>query len=160
MPRQSGSRIQFGRASRAAAADTSQFSNATPHYLGNTTTRNNNTNLDTTTRNNNTNLDSIIQVPEEHPGDAHSEHCGRSEKLAEGQTNSERAESPLRSQATVVWDAHRAGKCRPCSFFRARLDGCRLGMACSYCHFCTPAEATRRRTQINTARRRKQAFHP
>eukprot|EP00931_Biecheleriopsis_adriatica_P059531 TRINITY_DN3562_c0_g1_i1.p1 TRINITY_DN3562_c0_g1~~TRINITY_DN3562_c0_g1_i1.p1 ORF type:complete len:179 (+),score=29.00 TRINITY_DN3562_c0_g1_i1:76-612(+) len=32
---------------------------------------------------------------------------------------------------------HENGTCKPCSYFLAKADGCRLGDQCSFCHLCS-----------------------
>eukprot|EP00930_Biecheleria_cincta_P021303 TRINITY_DN15827_c0_g1_i1.p1 TRINITY_DN15827_c0_g1~~TRINITY_DN15827_c0_g1_i1.p1 ORF type:complete len:224 (-),score=45.90 TRINITY_DN15827_c0_g1_i1:611-1282(-) len=36
--------------------------------------------------------------------------------------------------------AHRLGRCRPCSYYWLKDDGCRMGDACTFCHICTAEE--------------------
>ncbi|CAE8591455.1 unnamed protein product [Polarella glacialis] len=33
--------------------------------------------------------------------------------------------------------AHRPGKCRPCGYHYFKVDGCRQGDDCEFCHFCS-----------------------
>ncbi|CAE7232714.1 unnamed protein product, partial [Symbiodinium pilosum] len=50
---------------------------------------------------------------------------------------------------------HCAGTCRPCIFFHRMDDGCRMGNACSHCHFCSPIEAKTRRNRICRERKKR-----
>eukprot|EP00931_Biecheleriopsis_adriatica_P046083 TRINITY_DN26442_c0_g3_i1.p1 TRINITY_DN26442_c0_g3~~TRINITY_DN26442_c0_g3_i1.p1 ORF type:complete len:164 (-),score=14.53 TRINITY_DN26442_c0_g3_i1:440-931(-) len=45
--------------------------------------------------------------------------------------------------------AHDEGTCRPCAYFWAKADGCRLGADCAFCHLCPPEEFKRRRKEKN-----------
>ena len=74
-------------------------------------------------------------------------------------------QEPLRSEAQVresgperqarILELHLAGTCRPCSFRNAMNDGCRMGDMCSYCHWCTPEEARRRKNRLCWDRKRE-----
>ncbi|CAE8658812.1 unnamed protein product, partial [Polarella glacialis] len=33
--------------------------------------------------------------------------------------------------------AHRLGKCKPCGYHYFKVDGCRQGDDCEFCHFCS-----------------------
>jgi hypothetical protein len=41
--------------------------------------------------------------------------------------------------------AHNAGKCTPCNYFWHKVDGCRQGDECSFCHLCPKTEIKQRR---------------
>eukprot|EP00439_Symbiodinium_sp_Y106_P041737 s3578_g5.t1 len=47
-------------------------------------------------------------------------------------------------QLTEAELRHERGECRPCAYFFYKKDGCRLGMACEFCHLCPRGEANRR----------------
>lgn len=42
-------------------------------------------------------------------------------------------------------EAHENGTCKPCRFFHMKEEGCRIGAACKFCHYCTREEARRER---------------
>ncbi|CAE8603991.1 unnamed protein product [Polarella glacialis] len=33
--------------------------------------------------------------------------------------------------------AHHLGKCKPCGYLYSKVDGCRQGDDCEFCHFCS-----------------------
>lgn len=52
--------------------------------------------------------------------------------------------------------AHRLGKCRPCSYYYLKADGCRMGDACEFCHLCTAEEVkVKRKTTKKEMRAQK-----
>ena len=56
---------------------------------------------------------------------------------------------------TSVWQSHRAGVCTPCLFYTRKSDGCRLGEACPFCHFCSAEQASRKRNHLLWQRRKE-----
>jgi hypothetical protein len=42
-------------------------------------------------------------------------------------------------------EAHVKGECRPCAYFLYKVDGCRRGEQCSFCHLCSEGERKKRR---------------
>ncbi|CAE7500489.1 unnamed protein product [Symbiodinium sp. CCMP2592] len=60
---------------------------------------------------------------------------------------------PVNQSLFQIWQAHLANACKPCIFINRKGDGCRKGNLCSHCHFCTPAEAKRRRNRLCGERR-------
>eukprot|EP00440_Ansanella_granifera_P056358 gb/GFBE01061079.1/.p1 GENE.gb/GFBE01061079.1/~~gb/GFBE01061079.1/.p1 ORF type:complete len:198 (+),score=34.92 gb/GFBE01061079.1/:1-594(+) len=46
--------------------------------------------------------------------------------------------------------AHEAGTCKPCAYFRTKVDGCQRGDDCTFCHLCT--WETVRQQHINAKR--------
>ena len=53
----------------------------------------------------------------------------------------------LSRQVAQVTQAHRAGTCKPCAYFFAKADGCRLHNSCEFCHLCPPGEIKKRKKQ-------------
>mmetsp|Transcript_26513 Transcript_26513/g.62064 ORF Transcript_26513/g.62064 Transcript_26513/m.62064 type:complete len:129 (-) Transcript_26513:238-624(-) len=89
-----------------------------------------------------------------------SEICrSRSEpQLTKPRIDTETSENDIESDSVdehqcQIWQAHCANTCRPCIFINRKKDGCRKGNLCSHCHFCTPAEAKRRRNRLCAERR-------
>eukprot|EP00933_Yihiella_yeosuensis_P031163 TRINITY_DN2471_c0_g1_i1.p1 TRINITY_DN2471_c0_g1~~TRINITY_DN2471_c0_g1_i1.p1 ORF type:complete len:245 (-),score=49.85 TRINITY_DN2471_c0_g1_i1:840-1574(-) len=55
-----------------------------------------------------------------------------------------------KSSAASVWDpknAHELGKCKPCSYFYFKADGCRRGDDCQFCHICSLDEVKAKKRQ-------------
>lgn len=50
--------------------------------------------------------------------------------------------SPFEHKAVTMMELHDAGKCRPCAFVCDKR-GCRAGLACSFCHMCSPEELSK-----------------
>lgn len=71
----------------------------------------------------------------------------------------ESAKEHAQDEPTCFMDtlvAHRLGKCRPCSYFYLKADGCRMGDACEFCHLCTAEEVkVKRRTTKKEIRAQK-----
>lgn len=42
---------------------------------------------------------------------------------------------------------HLRHECQPCAYFHAKLDGCRWGADCNYCHLCPSGEIRKRKKQ-------------
>eukprot|EP00931_Biecheleriopsis_adriatica_P109318 TRINITY_DN8357_c0_g2_i1.p2 TRINITY_DN8357_c0_g2~~TRINITY_DN8357_c0_g2_i1.p2 ORF type:complete len:179 (-),score=46.83 TRINITY_DN8357_c0_g2_i1:193-729(-) len=40
------------------------------------------------------------------------------------------------TQAMIKLEAHIKGECKPCAYFHQKVDGCRWGDDCSFCHLC------------------------
>jgi len=41
---------------------------------------------------------------------------------------------------SAMSELHKLGQCRPCLYFHHKVDGCRQGSDCRFCHMCTPDE--------------------
>jgi len=54
-------------------------------------------------------------------------------------------------------EQHARGTCTPCSFFAFKVDGCRQGDACPFCHLCSAKEAKTRRKQQRKAIKEEKA---
>ncbi|CAE8605535.1 unnamed protein product [Polarella glacialis] len=62
----------------------------------------------------------------------------RTEASAEASTEASADTSPVKS--CVLEEkllAHRLGKCKPCGYLCFKVDGCRQGADCEFCHFCS-----------------------
>jgi len=44
-----------------------------------------------------------------------------------------------------VLEMHRLGQCTPCNYFLYKVDGCRQGSDCSFCHLCPKGEIKKRK---------------
>ncbi|CAE8655705.1 unnamed protein product [Polarella glacialis] len=54
--------------------------------------------------------------------------------------------------------AHRLGKCKPCGYLYFKVDGCRQGDDCKFCHFCSLDDVKdRKRSSKGQARAIKRA---
>jgi hypothetical protein len=42
-------------------------------------------------------------------------------------------------------DLHNTGNCTPCNYFHYKIDGCRMGDACPFCHLCAKGEVKKRK---------------
>jgi hypothetical protein len=42
---------------------------------------------------------------------------------------------------------HQIGQCTPCNYFRYKVDGCRQGADCVFCHHCPKGELKRRKKE-------------
>lgn len=42
-------------------------------------------------------------------------------------------------------ELHRLGQCMPCNYFWYKIDGCRQGADCTFCHFCPKGEINKRK---------------
>ncbi|CAK9114237.1 unnamed protein product [Durusdinium trenchii] len=51
-------------------------------------------------------------------------------------------------------ELHNTRRCVPCLFFTTKADGCRMGEACAWCHFCTRSEMKREQNRLRFLRRR------
>lgn len=51
----------------------------------------------------------------------------------------------LSRQVGRVTEEHKAGTCKPCAYFFAKADGCRLHNSCNFCHLCPPGEIKKRK---------------
>lgn len=45
----------------------------------------------------------------------------------------------------VTLEMHKLGQCTPCNYFWYKIDGCRQGSECSFCHFCPKGEIKKRK---------------
>lgn len=43
--------------------------------------------------------------------------------------------------------AHLRGECKPCAYFMYKIDGCRQGDDCEFCHLCGKGELKKRRKE-------------
>eukprot|EP00928_Gymnodinium_smaydae_P042711 TRINITY_DN28720_c0_g1_i2.p1 TRINITY_DN28720_c0_g1~~TRINITY_DN28720_c0_g1_i2.p1 ORF type:complete len:480 (+),score=88.05 TRINITY_DN28720_c0_g1_i2:78-1517(+) len=48
---------------------------------------------------------------------------------------------------------HLAGNCNPCAYFFSKIDGCRWGDECTYCHVCPAGEIKKRKKQKRVAKK-------
>ncbi|CAJ1392240.1 unnamed protein product [Effrenium voratum] len=67
--------------------------------------------------------------------------------------------SSQESRAFNTKAAHEQGTCRACRFFQLHTDGCRLGAACKFCHFCSKEEAKAVRLHYKYEDRRSKRRH-
>lgn len=51
--------------------------------------------------------------------------------------------SPIGTMTTL--EAHDLGQCTPCNYFWHKVDGCRQGSDCSFCHYCPKSEIKKRK---------------
>eukprot|EP00933_Yihiella_yeosuensis_P036577 TRINITY_DN30345_c1_g1_i1.p1 TRINITY_DN30345_c1_g1~~TRINITY_DN30345_c1_g1_i1.p1 ORF type:complete len:101 (-),score=25.85 TRINITY_DN30345_c1_g1_i1:135-437(-) len=53
---------------------------------------------------------------------------------------------------------HQRGRCKPCSFFTGKGDGCQFGDFCKSCHLCTAEEVQekKRLKRLNAAKAKRQ----
>jgi len=49
--------------------------------------------------------------------------------------------------AYFMKNTHLAGTCRPCAYFHKKVDGCRAGFDCTFCHFCPTTEVKERKRE-------------
>eukprot|EP00435_Cladocopium_sp_Y103_P028861 s762_g7.t1 len=73
--------------------------------------------------------------------------------LSDTESDDFRRESDDLQPKFNTWEAHKAGKCRPCRFL-TRTGGCRLGDACEFCHFCSKEAAREAKLQAKYQERR------
>jgi len=67
--------------------------------------------------------------------------------------------STVGSGQTLAEIAHSAGECKPCAYFWTRVDGCRYGQACKFCHLCNRHELKKRRKQLRMALKAMRAMN-
>jgi len=68
----------------------------------------------------------------------------------------EQADSEVAAQVSAEkLRQHEEGVCKPCAYFHAKTDGCRLAEACSFCHLCSIDEVKIRKSAIKRESRRK-----
>eukprot|EP00930_Biecheleria_cincta_P099120 TRINITY_DN90766_c0_g1_i1.p1 TRINITY_DN90766_c0_g1~~TRINITY_DN90766_c0_g1_i1.p1 ORF type:complete len:237 (+),score=36.15 TRINITY_DN90766_c0_g1_i1:85-795(+) len=65
---------------------------------------------------------------------ADSRSSAASEKQTLGNNKQEDAEN---LSGEMKKKMHETGACVPCTYFRMKADGCRLGNSCDFCHFCS-----------------------
>lgn len=46
---------------------------------------------------------------------------------------------------SVLVEQHKLGQCAPCNYFWYKVDGCRQGADCTFCHFCPKGEIKKRK---------------
>lgn len=61
----------------------------------------------------------------------------------EGQTPIPLERFGLDEQSEI--DLHKTGNCTPCNYFHYKVDGCRMGSSCPFCHLCPKGEVKKRR---------------
>jgi hypothetical protein len=49
--------------------------------------------------------------------------------------------------------AHHEGRCRPCAYHLYKIDGCRWGFNCQFCHLCKRGEIKKRKKEKSRAMR-------
>mmetsp|Transcript_105605 Transcript_105605/g.182583 ORF Transcript_105605/g.182583 Transcript_105605/m.182583 type:complete len:240 (+) Transcript_105605:2-721(+) len=54
-------------------------------------------------------------------------------------------------------ERHFKGECRPCAYFFHKVDGCRRGTECTFCHLCPP-EAVKSKRKEKAQAMKKQSF--
>lgn len=54
------------------------------------------------------------------------------------------AGGPPKGESRMEWE-HNNGTCTPCGYFHAKVDGCRHGNECQFCHLCGPDEVKKRK---------------
>mmetsp|Transcript_9245 Transcript_9245/g.14706 ORF Transcript_9245/g.14706 Transcript_9245/m.14706 type:complete len:189 (+) Transcript_9245:115-681(+) len=70
----------------------------------------------------------------------------RTEASAEALTEASADTSPVKScllEEKLL--AHRLGKCKPCGYHYFKVDGCRQGDDCEFCHLCSLDEVKERK---------------
>eukprot|EP00425_Heterocapsa_triquetra_P046117 CAMPEP_0195064122 /NCGR_PEP_ID=MMETSP0448-20130528/10311_1 /TAXON_ID=66468 /ORGANISM="Heterocapsa triquestra, Strain CCMP 448" /LENGTH=214 /DNA_ID=CAMNT_0040095117 /DNA_START=123 /DNA_END=767 /DNA_ORIENTATION=+ len=55
--------------------------------------------------------------------------------------------SPQSALRTSLALQHERGECRPCAYFSVKVDGCRRGNDCEFCHVCTVKDIKRRKKE-------------
>jgi hypothetical protein len=62
-------------------------------------------------------------------------------------TDSECSSTPREDMMATQgsYEAHVLGKCKPCNYFLYKVDGCRQGDNCTFCHFCPKGEIKKRK---------------
>jgi hypothetical protein len=53
-------------------------------------------------------------------------------------------EFTLRTNEAAL-EMHKHGQCTPCNYFWYKVDGCRQGSECSFCHLCPKGEIKKRK---------------
>lgn len=53
--------------------------------------------------------------------------------------------APITNIIHAMMQVHHSGRCKPCSFFALKADGCRLGLSCQLCHVCTAEEVKQKK---------------
>lgn len=64
----------------------------------------------------------------------------------------------ITTETSTMLELHNLGKCKPCGYLFAKIDGCRWGSNCNFCHFC-PEDAIkiRKKMKIKAAKAAKKA---
>lgn len=63
-------------------------------------------------------------------------------------------------QQQTMQEVHQRGDCSPCAYFYAKVDGCRKGFECSFCHLCPADEIKKRKKQkIKAIRSRRRLYN-
>jgi hypothetical protein len=62
-------------------------------------------------------------------------------------TDSEGSSTPREAMMAEQgsYEAHVLGNCKPCNYFLYKVDGCRQGDKCTFCHFCPKGEIKKRK---------------
>jgi radical SAM superfamily enzyme YgiQ (UPF0313 family) len=55
--------------------------------------------------------------------------------------------APFHLKYPAMEEAHVKGECRPCAYFLSKVDGCRRGEQCSFCHLCNENERRKRKKE-------------
>mmetsp|Transcript_9240 Transcript_9240/g.14697 ORF Transcript_9240/g.14697 Transcript_9240/m.14697 type:complete len:189 (+) Transcript_9240:115-681(+) len=89
----------------------------------------------------------------------------RTEASAEALTEASADTSPVKScllEEKLL--AHRLGKCKPCGYHYFKVDGCRQGDDCEFCHLCSLDEVKERKRsgkrQVRAIKRRGEYMAP
>merc|ERR1712232_1320866 len=53
--------------------------------------------------------------------------------------------------------AHLRKECQPCAYFLYKVDGCRWGKDCTFCHLCNRSDIKRRKAEKKRALRAAEA---
>lgn len=90
-------------------------------------------------------------TPDEGPNSArfHSRSCPAIVSTAEGP----------HTKWPSMEKAHISGECRPCFYMTKKMDGCRLGADCSFCHLCPLGSVAKKRKEKIKAMREQETQH-
>jgi hypothetical protein len=55
--------------------------------------------------------------------------------------------STFRTKYPSMEQAHMKGDCRPCAYFISKVDGCRQGEDCAFCHLCPPGALKKKKKE-------------
>lgn len=64
---------------------------------------------------------------------------------------------PFETKHPSMEERHRRGDCKPCAYFLYKVDGCRHGDQCEYCHLCRRGEIKKRKKEKVRALRAEEA---
>lgn len=54
---------------------------------------------------------------------------------------------PYTTVQPLMQEVHERGECKPCAYFLLKVDGCRWGANCEFCHLCPPGELKKRKKE-------------